>query len=164
MHGEKLVSAQIHLRSSCLPSFSLNKAPYSPNCGKPQRVTAKFIMSATAKIRSRVINGSICKLRGLITFPIYTDIDFSRLQSSILVAETSLQQGRHVWPCCQEHDHVTMLSGAWPCDHATRSMTMWPCYQEHDHVTRLPRAWSFNHSDYQPLVATHLFLWPSPNK
>ena len=92
--------------------------------------------------RSRVINESICKLRGLITFPSYTDIDFSRLQSSILVAETNLQQGRSVWPHYQEHNHVTMLPGAWSCDHATRSMIMWPCYQERDHVTMLPGAWS----------------------
>ena len=43
-----------------------------------------------------------------------------------LVAETSVQQGRSMWPCYWEHEHVTMLPGAWACDHATRSMIMWP--------------------------------------
>ena len=112
--------------------------------------------------RSRVINESICKLRGLITFPSYTDIDFSRLQSSILVAETNLQQGRSVWPhyrsiimwpCYQEHDHVTMLPAAWSCDHATRSViNLSPqnhlleaptlCFCQQDHVTMLLQGWT----------------------
>ena len=65
---------------------------------------------------------------------------------------------KRMWPGHQEHNHVTMLPRAWSCDQATRSMIMWPCCwaceQASGDLTMTQTT--------QPLVATHLFLWPSP--
>ena len=53
----------------------------------------------------------------------------------------------------------------WPCSSSER---MWPCYQEHNHVTMLPACeqasgeLTMTQTTYQPLVATQVFLWPSP--
>ena len=149
----------MHWRKACLSSNTseiiILAIFQSVNCGKPQRVKAKFSMSATAKIQE--IQGKMS------LFVNSEDFNISYLYWYWLLKTAKFNSGGRDKSAARE-ECVTMLPGAWTCDQAAKSINMWPCYQEHDHVAMLPGTCSSNHSDYQPSVATHLFLWPSPNK
>ena len=97
-------------------------------------------------LRSRVVNGSVCKLRGLRTTFISYSFQHCLLKTVKFNSGGMCSRARafdhavgskSMWPCYWEQDHVTMLLRARPCDHANESKSIWPCYWEQEHMTML---------------------------
>ena len=139
-------NTQAHHCKQQPPSSSLSQVAnllQPSDCGEPSifmwEKQSSGLVLLPKSLRSRVVNGSVHKLRGLRT------IFISYLFQYCLLKTVKFNSGGRD-KCAAWQEHLSMLWAAKACDHATGSKSMWPCYWEHDHVTMLPRARAYDYA------------------